>query len=286
MSKGFSLRGLAAGLLALATVTGPLTLPAQANSFQTFDGTVMIQSCSASVIQMPGANDSDKALIMTNGHCIKPVFDRHLKRGEVITNYSLWATPKPQFKEIAFVGGNQPSELLRGKLTDVVYATVDNTDLAILRSDKTYSQLRQAGVKIRPLSSSRPTAGTQIQIPSSFWRKAYACSIEAFPHELHEGQWIWKDAIRYTSTGCNVQGGSSGSPIVDVSTGAIIGINNTGADGGEACAFNNPCEVDSAGRKAVIPGRSYGTQTYYMPTCFTGSSLTMNKAGCLLPKKH
>lgn len=246
----------------------------------------MIQSCSAFVVQMPQAKDSDKALIMTNGHCIKPVFDRHLKRGEIITNHSLWATPKPQFKEIAFMGGNQPSELLRGKLTDVVYATVDNTDLAVLRSDKTYTQLKQAGVKIRPLSTSRPTAGTQIQIPSSFWRKTYSCSIEAFPHELHEGQWVWKDAIRYSPSGCKVEGGSSGSPIVSTSTGAIIGINNTGADGGEACAFNNPCEVDSAGRKTVLAGRSYGTQTYYAPTCFTGSSLNMNKASCLLPKKR
>ena len=270
-------------IAALSTVTAT---PAQAqNSYQTFDSTVGIYNCSASLIQLPGARDSDRALVMTNGHCIKPVLGRYMERGEVITDYSLRRIDASYFKEVSFYGGSQPRELTKAQLTDIVYATMDNTDLAILRTNKTYSQLKASGVKVRPFSTQRPSARTPIQIPSTYWNKAYSCQIDGFAHELHEGPWVWKDAMRYTASGCQVQPGSSGSPIVNANNGSIIGINNTYVEGGRECSLGNACEVDSSGRKSSFAERGYGTQTYYIPSCFSGSSLAMNKYGCQLPKK-
>lgn len=289
MTRKLTLGGriAAAAAVAVTALSTALAAPAQANPYQPYDSAVGIFNCSASVIQLPGARDTDKALIMTNGHCILPVFDRYLKRGEVITNYSLWRLNKPFFKEITFHGGSDPNKALAsGKLTDVVYATMDDTDLAILRSDKTYAQLKRSGVKIRPFSTTRPNAGTPINIPSTYWNTNYSCAIDGFAHELHEGEWLWRDAIRYTASGCQVRGGSSGSPVIDANTGAIIAVNNTTADHGEACAVNTPCEVDPAGNKRTMQGRGYATQTYKIPTCFNGSNLAMNKAGCSLPKKR
>lgn len=231
-------------ILMQTTVFSTVSLaPAQAQSpYETFDSTVGIFNCSASVIKLPDSRNLDRALIITNGHCIEPVFDRYLQRGEVINNHSLWLLNKPYFKEISFYGGSQPTELAKGKLTDVVYATMDNTDIAILRTDKTYAQLVASGVKFRPFSTTHPEAGTLIEIPSTYWRTAYSCAIDGFAPVLQEGPWLWRDAIRYTEPGCDVQGGSSGSPIVDANTGAIIGINNTAVEGGTECSVGNPCE--------------------------------------------
>ncbi|MDY3048467.1 MAG: serine protease [Rothia sp. (in: high G+C Gram-positive bacteria)] len=289
MSRKFSLKGrvlAAAALLAGAVgLTGAPAAQAQ-ETYQTFDSTVGIYNCSASLIQLPGARDSDRALVLTNGHCIEPVFDRYLDRGEVITNHTLfWLFNKGYFKEISFYGGETPTVLAKGKLTDIVYSTMDDTDIAILKTDKTYAQLKASGVKIRPFSTERPQQGTQIQIPSTYWNKAYSCQIDGFAHELHESPWVWKDAIRYTAEGCRVQSGSSGSPIVDAQSGAIIGVNNTYVGGGDECGLGNACEVSPDGSIRTMSGRGYGTQTYTIPTCFNGSSLAMNKPGCLLPKK-
>lgn len=288
MSRKFTLRGrlAAAAAVAVTALATAFPAPAQAqNQYQTFDSTVGIFNCSASVVKMPGARDSDRALILTNGHCIEPVFDRYLRRGEVVTNHSLFFLSKPYFKEVTFYGGNEPTELLKGKLTHVVYATMDNTDIAILKSNKTYAQLQRSGVKVRNLSTSRPQQGLDIQIPSTYWKGSYSCGIDGFAHELHEGTWLWRDAIRYTESGCRVQSGSSGSPIVDISTGDVVGVNNTGNDGGSQCSLGSPCEVDAYGNKTSYVGRGYGTQTYYIPTCFNGSNLAMGKGGCELPKR-
>lgn len=287
MKSVISIRGrVAAAAAALVTVASMLgSAPAQAqSSYDTFDSTVGIFNCSASVVQLPESRDSDRALVLTNGHCIQPVLDRYLNRGEVVTNRSLGFLDKGYFKNVTFYGGSSPTQLTTGTLTDLVYATMDNTDIAILRVDKTYGQLKASGVKVRPLSSSHPVDGTSIEIPSTYWQRAYSCNIDGFAHELQEGPWLWRDAIRYSYGGCEVQAGSSGSPIVDVNTGAVIGINNTAVEGGAECAMGNPCEVDPYGNKATNPGRSYGTQTYYIPTCFNNSTLAMNKAGCELPR--
>lgn len=285
LRKRFRAR-LGASAAILATVLSlAVVAPAQGrNMYKAFDSTVGIYNCSASLIQLPEAKDTDQALVMTNGHCIEPVFNRFMERGEVVTNYSLENMDAPYFKEVYIYGGSRPRELARAQLTEIVYATMDDTDLAIIRTDKTYAQLKARGVKIRPFSVERPSAQTPIQIPSTYWNKAYSCQIDGFAHELHEGQWVWKDSIRYTANGCQVQPGSSGAPIINADTGAIIGVNNTYAEGGEACSLSNPCEVDADGNKGSVAERGYGAQTYYIPSCFKGSSLAMDKDGCRLPR--
>lgn len=287
MSTKTAFRMCAAVITAILSVALSLVTvsPAQAQStYRTFDSTVRLYKCSGSLIQLPDSRDDDQALIMTSGHCIQPAFDRYLERGEVIKNYSLQDLDKTYFKAVNFYNGSQPKYQISGRITDIVYATMDDSDIAILRIDKTYAELRASDVIPRPLSTTRPSVGTPIEIPSGFWKKAYSCEIDGFAHELHEGTWVWRDAIRYALNGCQVQPGSSGSPIIDQETGSIIGINTTYADGGEACALNNPCEVDANGKKGTLTYRGYGTQTHNIPDCFKGTKLALNKKSCQLPK--
>ena len=62
-------------LVALSAVLGAATLasaPASsaATRFATYDAIVALDNCSGSLVRFPGAADTDKAVVLTNGHCI------------------------------------------------------------------------------------------------------------------------------------------------------------------------------------------------------------------------
>ncbi len=91
-----------------------------------------------------------------------------------------------------------------------------------------------------------------MSIPSGYWKRVWNCAVDGFVPTVREDQWSWRDSIRYNA-GCDTIGGSSGSPIVDDATGAVIGVNNTGNESGGRCTLNNPCEVASNGTVTVLP---------------------------------
>ena len=79
------------------------------------------------------------------------------------------------------------------------------------------------------ISASHPGDGISMFIPSGFLSRIWNCTINGFVQTLREDQWTWHDSIRYSS-GCTVAHGSSGSPIVSVASGEVVGINNTNND--------------------------------------------------------
>ena len=101
---------------------------------------------------------------------------------------------------------------------------------------------------------------------------------------LREASWTWHDSLRYDPA-CNPTHGTSGSPIIDTVTGAIVGINNTGNDNGGMCTINNPCEVNPDGTTTATKGQSYGEETYWFTTCLTpANTIDLTVSGCLLTK--
>ena len=78
-------------------------------------------------------------------------------------------------------------------------------------------------------------------------------------------------------------GGTSGSPIIEEGTRNVVGVNNTGYEGGEACTLNNPCEMDEENNVQVFTDKNYGQQTKYIYSCLSEDfSIDLNKAGCRL----
>ncbi len=159
------------------------------------------------------------------------------------------------------------------------------TDVALYRLTSTYATLSSRyGVTALTIASSRPSDGASIAIPSSYWKRIGNCKIDGFVPQLREGEWTWRDSIRY-DTACDTIHGTSGSPIVDAATNQIVGINNTGNDDGERCTLNNPCEVAADGTTKAFQGQSYGEQTYWFTTCLTTSrTIDLNRSGCLLTR--
>jgi V8-like Glu-specific endopeptidase len=262
-----------AGLGATPAVAAPHTAVKPAVTVN-YAGTVALSNCSGSVIRFPNSADSDPALVLTNGHCLETGFP---DPGQVITGQS-----SSRSFGLLNASGSRVATL---RANQVVYSTMTDTDVTIYRLTTTYARIKSAyGISALTVNDTHPTAGTAIKVVSGYWKRTYSCSIDGFVYRLKEGDWTWKDSLRYTSA-CNTIGGTSGSPVIDTTTGKVVAVNNTGNEDGETCTVNNPCEVDESGNVTIHQGINYAEETYQIPACFTtGNKLDLSAAGCVLPK--
>ncbi|MCT9081399.1 S1 family peptidase [Streptomyces fulvoviolaceus] len=240
----------------------------------TLAGTVALSNCSGSVIRFPNSLDTDPALVMSNGHCLSTGFP---EPGEVLVNQASSRT-----FGLLNSAGTRVATLRASKLA---YGTMTDTDVSIYQLTTTYATIKSSyGISPLTVQNTHPTAGTAITVASGYWKTLYSCSIDGFAYRLKEGDWTWKDSVRYTSA-CQTIGGTSGSPVIDQSTGNVVAVNNTGNEDGESCTENNPCEVDESGNVTVREGINYAQETYQIPACFTtGNQLDLSASGCTLPK--
>ncbi|MEV6191558.1 serine protease [Streptomyces sp. NPDC051920] len=237
-------------------------------------GTVALSNCSGSVVRFPNSADTDPALVLSNGHCLETGFP---DPGEVIVGQS-----SSRSFGLLNSSGTRVATLRANK---VAYSTMTDTDITIYQLTSTYATIRNSyGISALTVQNTHPTAGTAITVASGYWKRLYSCSIDGFVYRLKEGDWTWKDSVRYTSA-CQTIGGTSGSPVIDQSTGKVVAVNNTGNEDGERCTVNNPCEVDANGTVTVRQGINYAEETYQIPACFTtGNKLDLSLSGCVLPK--
>jgi hypothetical protein len=121
------------------------------------------------------------------------------------------------------------------------------------------------------------------QRPAGFAR-VFNCDILTFVPTLREDRWTWHDSIRLAD-GCGTIPGTSGSPIISVATGELVGVNNTSNENGQSCTLDNPCEVADNGSVTVVQGRRYGQEAYWFTTCLTTSrTIDLSLAGFLLTR--
>lgn len=252
-----------------------LQLPVNFTTNYDFEGIIALSNCSGSLVKFEGMTDDSLAYVMTNGHCVESGL---IPAGKVIYK----AESDRSFAVLA----PNASKLGTIYATELVYGTMTNTDVALYRVENTYAEIFTK-FHVRPfvLDSHKPGIGENIDVVSGYWRRGYSCNVDAFIPALKEDKWTFTDSIRYTATGCNTIGGTSGSPIIRAGTKTVIGINNTGNENGRKCTMNNPCEVDANGNITVNKGASYGQQTYYIYSCLTATNdIDLKKEGCELPK--
>jgi hypothetical protein len=241
-----------------------------------FTAIIALSNCSGSLVRFKSSRTSDYAMVLTNGHCIGGGF---IKSGDARVNVATTRT----FNLLPSSGSGTLGTL---RASTLMYATMSGTDMALYRLTSTYAQIAaRYGVAPLTITDTHPAAGTSIRVVSGFWRRLYSCSIAKFVPELREGSWTWQDSIRYTQPGCEVIGGTSGSPIISADSREVIGINNTGNESGGRCTVNNPCEVDSMGNVTFEKGASYGQQIYQIYNCVDDvGRFNLNQAGCGLQK--
>jgi Trypsin-like peptidase domain len=251
----------------VATAAAPAAVPADLTA------TIRLSNCSAALVRYPTSRNTDRAMMLTNGHCFEGGF---LAPGQVITNRNS--------NRRGTLLNSSGSSVLRLTADRVLYATMTGTDVTLYRLTRTFGSIQSAtGISARTLSASHPVAGDTF-VPSGFFARVFNCDIERFVPTLREDRWTWHDSIRYTR-GCDTIHGTSGSPVVSVATGEVVGINNTGNDDGGVCTLNNPCEVNPDGTTTAVKGLNYGQETFWFNTCLTASRrIDLNKPGCLLTR--
>ncbi|MEU6821684.1 trypsin-like peptidase domain-containing protein [Streptomyces atriruber] len=237
-------------------------------------GTVALSNCSGSIVRVPDSKPDDPALVLSNGHCLENGFPAP---GEVIVD-------QPSSRSFTLLDGSG-GELGSIKASKIAYGTMTDTDVSLYQTGSTYSEIESKyGIKALELNSAKPEQGRAITVASGYWKKLYKCSVDGFAYQLKEGNWTWKDSVRYTPD-CKTIGGTSGSPVIDDETGKVVAVNNTGNESGEECTDNNPCEVDENGKVTVREGINYAQQTYWIVPCVgEGNKIDLSREGCELPK--
>ncbi|MEU1369730.1 serine protease [Streptomyces sp. NPDC005803] len=239
-----------------------------------FAGTVALSNCSGSFVRTPGSQPGDPALVLSNGHCMESGFPGP---GEVVFNQR-----STRSFTLLNASGSGVGTLRASK---IAYGTMTDTDISVYQLTSTYAQIESRyGIKALELNTAHPVQGTAITVVSGYWKRTYSCNVDGFVYRLKEGEWTWKDSVRYTSA-CQTIGGTSGSPVIDNATGKVVAVNNTGNEDGQRCTDNNPCEVDENGQVTVREGINYAQETYGIVPCVgPGNVFDLNRAGCVLPK--
>jgi hypothetical protein len=272
-------------VLAAVTVAGTVSLVASSASAGTVStpvrpavaadltATIRLSNCSASLVRFPTSRSGDRAMMLTNGHCFEGGF---IPAGRVILNRA--STRRGTLRN---AGGSAVATVTADR---VLYATMTGTDVTLYRLTSTFAAIRSStGISARTIAAGHPGASDTF-VPSGFFARVFNCDIQTFVPTLREGQWTWHDSVRFAS-GCGTIHGTSGSPIVSVATGEVVGINNTANDNGQVCTLNNPCEVGPDGVPHATKGLRYGQETYWFDTCVsTQRTIDLTKPGCLLTK--
>lgn len=263
---------------AFAVKQAPYANPLVARSLKSisaidFEGIVKLSGCSGSLVTFKGAPKTNKAIVMTNGHCL-PIS----APGQVVVNQPTKPT------SVGLFDANK--KLNKLPLSRVIYATMTDTDVTFYESTMTYAEVeKQFNTQAFTLNDELVRLGTNIEVVSGYWEISTICEAEAIAPILREDVFVWKNAIRYSSK-CMTKGGYSGSPVVELNTRTVVGLHNTGNNGKLDCSENNPCEQDDAGVLIFRElNRRYAQQVFQFYGCLNEKyEIDLKVAGCSVPK--
>ena len=231
--------------------------------------------CSGFVIDH-GVNQAP-AYLLTNGHCVG-LFD------SAAVLHSQHAQGRARFN--LFI--DDFSRELTVNLTEISWASMRGTDIALVKTDQTLGELRAKGVTAYKLAA-LPKAGTQISIigvpvhniPQQEWALRQTQCKAGNRTRLFEFVWIWDQAQAGDCVG--ILPGNSGSPVFD-KQGQVVGIVNTSTIGsqiGGNCYLGKPCELTTNG-VVSRSNTSYWLAVDGVRGCFSKGEFNLSAAGCRL----
>ncbi|MFI9237559.1 trypsin-like peptidase domain-containing protein [Streptomyces sp. NPDC053079] len=243
-------------------------------------------TCTATLVHAPGTvNPGAKALVLSNGHCA----DDTMGTNDVVVDKPApdgWSYTPAYFHD-------NVAEHKKFTVERIVYATMKDIDVSVLRLTATYADLAKLGVTPRTLSSERPAPGTPLRAahaptdgvePGRQYLRLSTCAATASRIALHEHTWLWRD---FTRTDClGISGGSSGGPVTTAhDSGRLVGMFNTIVTPGYlGCGLGRPCE--GSGKGLVVPPdkAAYVTPVDAVGSCLDATGLRLHKRGCRLDR--
>jgi hypothetical protein len=238
-----------------------------------FEGIVALNNCSGSIVRFDDSEGSDQAMVLTNGHCVKLISPGVVMKNQAANRTFTVLSPTA-------------SKLGTVRATKLIYATMTKTDAALYLLQETYDEIDQKyNTEPLTLSRTKPAVGMDVEVISGYWKRGYSCSFESTVYQLKEDNWLMEGSMRYSRPGCEIIGGTSGSPVLEAGTRTVVAVNNTTNESGQKCTMNNPCEVDANGKISYQKGYGYAQQTYWFYSCRNEQGvIDTNVKGCLLPQ--
>ncbi len=236
------------------------------------NGAADLNGCSGAVFRFAGQPLSDRALGLTNGHCV-----------DLLEPEGAITMQEADMRLRLFDRDGQRTDWF--EVETVLYATMEQTDLAVLRLGMTFEQVEEMGVKVRVLSAERPSAGDSVRVVAGGVRWTSECTVDRIFPEVREGDYVFEDSISLSDE-CETFPGTSGAPLINTETDLIVGVNNTGVleDWGP-CELDQPCAVDEDGEIHFWVGASFGQQTADLYSCVDEDfEIDVLRAGCRLPR--
>lgn len=241
------------------------------NVFATeLDGMVNIK-CSGAIVDI-GRRETDLAVILTNGHCVR----HQMMPAQTYVENMTYVRSEIH----VFNGAGKAVPLFGGK---ILYGTMEGLDIGLVEVGMTYRELKDQGIKVFSIAKKNIGPGEKVFTASGYWKESQTCIFEYDVPQLIEGTYTWGDAMAMDLP-CIIKGGWSGSPIISVRTGEIVGVLNTGNEKGEKCLMNNPCEKNELGAIQVSKGRAYGNHVALLWNCLSSGKVDLDKASCRLYK--
>lgn len=239
-------------------------------------------SCTVNLIEPPGGcepSDDAPAMIATNGHCVG--------LGRTAPN----VRRDEEFSADVSFNHFQDTQNKRipAKVDRILYANMITKDIAILRLNMTYGELKKKGVKPFKIAKKfengplRSVAVPADGVPKSE-RYVRGNSCQSGPRrDVLEDTFLWRQQVSFD---CPAVGGSSGSGVFNEKTGELMGLLNTGINEKEAsmpCRYNGPCSVDEKGIQPETDIR-YGFDLSFLHQCASKTcEIDPTQGSCPLP---
>ncbi len=251
-------------------------------------------TCSGALVTFKGRSSAAPALVLSAAHCSDrgslqlPMGGKTLAAldaGEVLADVEYR-------RPLTLDTGNSETPRTCVQSDRIVYASLTDTDVMLLRLDETYDQIeRRTGV--RPFVVSDDTSFPErlaLRLPSGLWQNDRFCEIEEMVRTVKEHRWLWSDVMRLRRMDpdtCLTPSGVSGSPLIRKDTNEVIGVlGTTNTESGIPCELHNPCEVKADG-SVVAPAReqSYVHSVHKLYACLDAArNLDTRTPNCLLPR--
>jgi len=236
--------------------------------------------CSSTLIDVGGADDAP-AYVLTAGHCtgLEPIL------------YPYVIDAGPADGGVIHFGAFVDAAPIDATIAQMMYESMDGTDLGIYRLDATIGSMRARGVAPIALADAPPATGAPItiasypmEVPEDPKRVLHAshCDEDASVR-LAEGPFVFLD---FLANDCAwIRAGSSGGAFLD-EHGRLFAVLSTQADpptdGQPPCWLNVPCELDGGVHMRV--GETYGAPIRSLASCFTGGVFDLDAPGCSLTR--
>ena len=266
----------------LAIAAAPLINQSDGEQYRAIGRITGLLDCTGFVIDTE-QNNNAPAYAVTNGHCLQ-----NYAQSSITSDIVIGEDVRENGFSLTLDFFHDSAETLDLDITEIAYATMKGTDLAIVRLDRDLIELKQMGIQPLKIGNLLSTQESLIEVPGApifngtgeDFLRLDQCKILG-RSDLLEWFWYWRDAI---ITDCEaIAEGNSGSPLI-AGNGKVLGVINTStakASLSKTCYLGQACEVDEQGAE-FVQGRSYAVPVDMLTSCFIRGKFDIEAEGCPL----